>query len=47
MDAGYIATGRDHTALAAANNHRLIVQIGVVAFFNRSIKRIAIKVGDA
>ena len=47
LNARNIAAGGDNPAPPAANNERLVVQIRIVAFFNGSIKRVAIYMRDA
>ncbi|MCY1250855.1 hypothetical protein D9M72_645370 [compost metagenome] len=46
MDAGDVAGGGDHAALAAADNNRLVGKLRVVTFFDGRVKRIAIDMGQ-
>ncbi|MND53049.1 hypothetical protein D3C80_440760 [compost metagenome] len=41
-DAGDVAGGGYDTALAAADNHRLVGKLRIVAFFDRRIKSVAV-----
>jgi len=42
---GDVAGRGDHAALAAADDHRLVGEIGVVAFLHGGVERVAIDVG--
>ena len=46
VDAGDIAAGRDHPALAAADDHGLVGQRRIVALLDRRVKRVAIQMCD-
>ncbi len=46
MDAGDVAGGRDHATLAAADDHRLVLEVRVVALLDRSIKGVAVDMGE-
>jgi hypothetical protein len=41
-----IAGGGDHAAMAAADDHRLVAQRGIVALLDRRIEGVAIHMGD-
>ena len=45
-DAGDVACGRHHAALAAADDHRPVAQGGVVALLDRRIERVAVDVSE-
>ena len=42
-----VAGGRDHAALAAADDDRLVGERGIVALFDGGVERVAIDMGDA
>ena len=46
LDAGDVAAGGDDAARAAADDHGLVAQGGVVALFDAGIEGVAIHVGD-
>jgi len=41
-----VAARRDHPALAAADHHRLVDQLGAVALLDRGVEGVAVDVGD-
>lgn len=47
MNACDVATGGHNTTLAAANDHRLISQLWIVALFNGRVKSVAIDMREA
>ncbi len=46
MNAGDIASRRNHAANLAADNYRFVSDFWVVALFNGCVKRITINMGD-
>ena len=46
LDAGDVAGGRDDAALAAADDHRLVLQFRIVALFDRRIEGVAVDMGE-
>ena len=42
LDAGDVAGGRDDAALAAADDDRLVLQLGIVALLDRRIEGVAV-----
>ena len=47
MNSRDVTGRRDHTAPAAADDHRLFGQIRVIALFNAGVKGVTIKMGQA
>ena len=41
-----IAAGRDHSADAATDNYRLVIEARVIALLDRGIKGVALNMGD-
>ncbi|MNE33870.1 hypothetical protein D3C80_1275660 [compost metagenome] len=46
VQAGDVAGGRDHAALAAADDDRLVAQFRSVAFLDRGVEGVAVEMGD-
>ena len=46
LDAGDVAGGRDDAALAAADDHRLVLQLRIVALLDRRIEGVAVDMGE-
>ncbi len=46
VDAGDVAGGRDHPALAAADDHRPVGEGGVVALLDRRVESVAVEMCD-
>ena len=46
VDARDVAAGGDHAARAAADDHGLVGELGIVALFDRRIERVAVDMGD-
>jgi len=46
MNAGDVARGRNHAALAATDDHWLVAQLLIVSLLDRGIKRVAVDMGD-
>ena len=47
LDAGDVAGGRDDAALAAADDHRLVGQLRIVALLDRRIEGVAVDMGES
>lgn len=45
-DAGEVAAGRDHPAMPAADDDRLVADRRIVALFDAGIESVAVHVGD-
>ena len=45
VDAGDVTGGGDNATLAAADDERLVQKLGIVAFFDRRIKGVAVDMG--
>ena len=46
LDAGDVAGGRDDAAFSAADDHRLVLQLGIVALLDRRIEGVAVDMGE-
>ncbi|MNR00887.1 hypothetical protein D3C85_1166750 [compost metagenome] len=46
MKPRHVTGGRDHAALAAADDHRLVAQLRPVALLDRGVEGVAVQVGD-
>ena len=46
MDAGDVAGGRDHAALAAADDHRPVGELGSSRFSIGGVEGVAVEMGD-